>query len=173
MQPASLQFYNSVMNIPWVLKFIFGIVVDAKLVQYRKKYIIGFGFMITIVQFCIVIGLSQSPLSTCVFMILYNIGAAFIDATVDSMVVQQARRDSVNGQQDLYCFSFLFFGLGAAMASVLAAIVTQNNVPRIGFGFGAAVTLFITICGFCIDKTLETNKYATAIGPEQEEYERA
>ena len=123
-QPAHLQIFNSIMNSPWALKFFFGLIIDSKVVEKRKKYIISFGLIMTIFQIFIFLKLSNSAISTCIVMFLYNIGASFIDATIDSMIVQQARKDPVSGQQDLYCFGFLFFGAGAAIGSIVSAVVT-------------------------------------------------
>lgn len=171
-QPASLQLFNSIMMLPWMLKFVFGLIVDTRLIAERKKYIIGFGFTMSLAQLFIFLNFLSSPWGTCIEMIIYNIGAAFIDATVDSMIVQQARKDPQNGQQDLYCFSFLFFGTGAAVGALMAALATQENIPRVGFLFGSIVAVIITICGLFITKEVETNKYALAVSPEQEMYEK-
>ena len=47
------------------------------------------------------------------FLILTQFGHAFIDCTIDSFVIQEGRRDPVNGQPDLVLFRIFGFGVGA------------------------------------------------------------
>ena len=83
--------------------------------------------------------------------------ATFLDVVIDSMIIEQARRDPVRGQQDLQCFSLMFFGIGSFVGSIVGAYVTQNGIPLWGFGFNAFICLIISYFGFCTDESLETN----------------
>jgi hypothetical protein len=57
--------------------------------------------------------------------VIYNIGAAFLDATIDSVSIQQARVDLEMGQKMISSFRSVFFALGAICGT--AAVVLFEN----------------------------------------------
>lgn len=98
----------------------------------------------------------------CIVLIffIYNFGAAFLDAVIDSITVEQARKDPINGQQDLQCFQTAFFGLGAFIGSIVGAFSIEYYSSYAAIGFGAFICLILTIAGFYTSDELETNEYA-------------
>ena len=46
-----------------------------------------------------------------------------MDAVTDSLVVQQARRDPVNGQTDMVCLRMMSFGTGGIIGAIAGAIL--------------------------------------------------
>jgi hypothetical protein len=84
--------------LPFTFKLLMGLIIDARLVSKRRYYLIFFGVTSIITQYCIGFGetgISEPFLVT--MLILYNFGAAFLDATIDSVSIQQARVDIDNG----------------------------------------------------------------------------
>jgi hypothetical protein len=78
----------SVMMSPWILKIIYGIIVDSKIVNKRKSYLVSFGLLCTICQVVVITVPFRSSNSVVMMMFLYNLGAAFLDAVIDSFSVE-------------------------------------------------------------------------------------
>lgn len=93
-------------------------------------------------------------------MIIYNVAAAFLDAVIDSIIIQQARIDPINGQQNLKLFSLISYGIGATLGGLVAAVATEYYTPYHAFMFGSLVCFGITIAGFFTSDTIDTNIYA-------------
>jgi hypothetical protein len=55
-------------------------------------------------------------------LVIYNIGAAFLDATIDSVSIQQARVDLEMGQKMISSFRSVFFALGAIWGTVVVVM---------------------------------------------------
>ena len=94
-QPSTAQAITVLSHFPQTCKVLFGLIVDARLVNKRKLYLIFFGFTGTITQFLIGLGGPEAlPLYLLAILVfIYNIGAVFLDATIDSISIQQARRN--------------------------------------------------------------------------------
>ena len=63
-------------------------------------------------------------------LIFYNIGASFLDATIDSISVQQARKDVEMGQSLFSSFQITCFVCGAMTGTII--IILVNN-PFVAF----------------------------------------
>lgn len=79
------------------------------------------------------------------------IGSAFLDAVIDSIIIQQARQDPHFGQQNLVTFSMTFFGLGAMFGTLLSAYLTEYCTPFMCYKVGATVGVFLIIAGCLLD----------------------
>lgn len=99
-EPQTLQLKSSIMMAPWMLKIIYGIVVDSKIVKKRKYYLVFFGTLCTVTQ-AMVVTIQMKEDTFVSLLVLYNFGAAILDAVIDSISVEQARKDPHNGQSDL------------------------------------------------------------------------
>lgn len=58
-------------------------------------------------------------------LVVYNVGAAFLDATIDSVSIQQARVDLEMGQKMISSFRSVFFALGA-IAGTAVVVMFEN-----------------------------------------------
>ena len=103
LEPSWAQTYLTMSMSPWLLKFFFGIIIDSKLLPKRKYYMIILGILGTFFQLMASLRPRSANLMF-LYLYCYNACAAFIDAAVDSIVVQQARKDPLRGQQDLRSF---------------------------------------------------------------------
>lgn len=127
--PSEMQLVISFSMMAWALRFFMGIIIDAKLLSKRKYYLIFFGFLSTFMQVVISLNIFTNISHLTYMLFLYNFAAAFLDATIASLVVQQARRDPINGQSDLQCHNMIFYGFGYTIGSLLGAVVCQYSTP--------------------------------------------
>ena len=92
----------------------------------------------------------------------------FMDTVVESYIIQQARRDPENGQENLQTFRILFFGIGTIFGSVITAIATQYYTPYVCFVFVMIAPAIQVVIGVLITDELETNQYATMMDDQNE-----
>lgn len=74
-----------------------------------------------------------------------------MDATIASIIVQQGRKDPVNGHQDIQCFTSVCFGISMGSGALFAAYTTKIGKPTYGFGLGAIVTAIVTFLTLFMD----------------------
>lgn len=151
-----MQKYHLITQSPWTFKMLFGFVVDARVIQRRKHYLIIFGVIGTIAQLLIFTKSVNDQVWTTVALVVYNFSGAFLDATISSIIVHQGRKDPQNGHQDIQCFSSIFFGISMGFGSMIAAYATRIGKPLYGFGFGAAITGIVTLFSLFMDDTFES-----------------
>lgn len=96
-EPADLSIYSSLIMTPYLFKFVYGFIIDSRIVPKRKYYFMLFGLVNAGIQYIISIFVIKDDVSIAWLMIVFNFGFSFMDATLNSIVVQQARRDKVNG----------------------------------------------------------------------------
>ena len=56
-EPSSLQKYTSLSMFPWVLKILYGIVIDQKIVSKRSYYILVCGIIASVMNFIVAKGI--------------------------------------------------------------------------------------------------------------------
>mmetsp|Transcript_5621 Transcript_5621/g.9692 ORF Transcript_5621/g.9692 Transcript_5621/m.9692 type:complete len:112 (-) Transcript_5621:1116-1451(-) len=95
-EPSVAQVYMSLAMLPWNLKFLFGVMIDSKVVSKRKYILILFGITCTVTQVLQAMKPDKSQ-NFVLLAFLFNLGAAINDTTVDTYKIQQARKDPING----------------------------------------------------------------------------
>ena len=162
-QPADMAVMDLIGHLPWTGKIFYGLIIDVRLVKKRKYYLIFFGVIITITQFLISAGQNVicDPWTITYLNVAYAVGAAFLDACIDSIIIVLARQDPQYGQQNLVAFSMTFFGFGAMFGALLSAYLTEYCTPFTCYKFGGLVGILLTIGGCFLDDDFETNKWAT------------
>ena len=79
----------------------------------------------------------------CIFM--SNLGVAFSDVLVDSLMVIQSRKYPDGGAEELMAFAWVSLSVGGFIGSFIAAIFTQNYEPKYCFAFSALLSIGIAI----------------------------
>lgn len=102
----------------------------------------------------------QSPKLCALFLFFSNFGIAFCDSVLDSLVVQQARRDPANGQSDMVILRMLAFGIGATTGGIMGAFFMQYFTEFDSILFAALISTMCLISAIYIPDSLETNQYA-------------
>ena len=75
--------------LPFTLKLIWGFLIDSRMVAKRKYYLVFFGILSIVTQYLIGFGQdNMTELWLVTMLIFYNFGAAFLDATIDSVAIQ-------------------------------------------------------------------------------------
>ena len=74
--------------LPWVFKIVYGIIVDQKLVSKRSYYIFTCGIIASLLNLVVASGVCDHAKSTAIVLFLSNIANAFIDVTMESLVIE-------------------------------------------------------------------------------------
>ena len=85
-EPDTLQLYKVIINMPWLMKMVFGLIIDSKVVSRRKYYLIVFGITATMTQLLIAMDILHEK-QVLVTLVLYSCSAAFLDAVVDATII--------------------------------------------------------------------------------------
>ena len=144
LEPGRVQTLQAFTMLPWSFKIIYGLISDNFPIfgSRRKSYLL----LMASVQFTTMIALGFQPESeTSATWLLFfsNLGIAFSDVIVDSLMVIQARRHPNRGSEDLNTFSWTFLSLGGLLGSLAAAFLTENYEPRYCFLLSSAMSLAI------------------------------
>jgi len=142
-----------IVNIPWMLKFIWGPIVD-RFIRFGRKTFIIFGGLLTVSSMFLVSmvdpGVSLIPFTLLIF--LGHIGIGFIDVSTDAWAIDVSTdkdRGKINGS--MFAGQYSAWAIGAAL------------LPFIGsnFGYGYAyltnglIILLILIFPFLVKETIK------------------
>lgn len=166
LQPQDSQQYLLLITSPTLFKLAFGIMVDAKIVRNRKRYIMVFGAVQAVSMLIVATCHARlTTMQTCLVLMANFLGQNFNDVVAESYLIQQSRIDPQNGQLDLQSMRTMFTGVGIFVGSLSAAFATEYLTPYHIFSFTALLALVITYSGFIANEELETNEFATMRDP--------
>lgn len=99
LEPSMAQKMNLIHSIPTMFKLFIGIFIDSKVVKKRKTLFIG-ACLVHILAYSVQ-AFAKLPLGAFMVMITLNtLVSMFQDTALESICIQQARKDPIGGQQD-------------------------------------------------------------------------
>ena len=103
MNPSKSAFFTSIFWMPWTIKLIYGILFDSvPLFGSRKKsWMIVTSLIVVITTFTAAFIKFESPATLLTFLTILQSANAGADVIVDALMVMQAKRDPINGAQEL------------------------------------------------------------------------
>lgn len=84
-----------------------------------------------------------------------NVGIAFSDVIVDSLMVIQARQNPKSGSEELNTFQWTFMSFGGVLGSVVAALLTESDETTKCFWFTAIMGAIIAYLAIQMDSSIE------------------
>ena len=99
LEPTQSQFYTTIIWVPWQLKFVYGIIADSfSICGSRKRAWILLWGVVQILSLSIAATVKIESVEVFMWLILANsVAGGFMDVVVDSLMVQQARKDPKQG----------------------------------------------------------------------------
>ncbi len=99
LEPAEMQILTSVINFPWSIKVVYGLVADNVPIygSKRRSYITINGLMQFFFLMPLVTSWIQSKYVITMFLTLFAFNVSFNDAIIDALMVMQSRRDPKKG----------------------------------------------------------------------------
>ena len=160
LEPTETASYTLAINGPFYLKVVFGLFIDALSKWISKpNYFVVMG-LLQFVSLMVVSFANFDDVRIAVAVLgIASFSGAFADVTVQAIVVEAARVDPKSGAQDLQSLSWIIFGVGITIGSIVAAYATEYFTPAYVFVFYAIIGLASTTTGCMInDKLLQKNK---------------
>lgn len=146
-------FIVGVVNIPWILKFIWGPIVDHFMKFGRKTFIIFGGLLSVSAMFLVSIvdpGVSLIPFASLIF--ISHIGIGFIDVSTDAWAIDistEKDRGKINGS--MFAGQYSAWALGAAFLPFIGS--------KFGYGFAyftnGLIILLILIFPFLVKELVK------------------
>ena len=97
MEPSHGQKYIVLIEMPLLFRPIFGMIIDAKLIKFRKWYIFWCSFFQTCSYLFITFVHDISAFTTTIIFVAITFAIVMVDVTMESIMVQQARIDMKQG----------------------------------------------------------------------------
>jgi MFS family permease len=145
LDPGVMAGYMSLVMLPWSIKILYGLISDNVTLfgTKRKSYVILMGLiesisLLTIFTFNVKNGFAVTCLLACTSLCL-----AFVNVVVDAIMCIQARKDPVNGSQDLMSIAWFSQGIGGITGCVVGGYLTEYCDPKWTY-------LIMSIMGFII-----------------------
>jgi len=163
LQPAEMQFYQSIISLPWSIKLLYGLVADNFPIcgSTRKAYLLLSG----LISFLSLLPLVFHPDPTNTFLkspkvitaclTLNGMAGAFVDVIIDALMVQQSRKDPIYGSEDLNSYSWLWLSVGGASGCFLAAYLTQYLDPYYSFMICEIVCTLLAMVAFHLNDEID------------------
>ena len=132
--------------VPTLFRIFVGVLVDSRIIVRERKYLVmGSHLLMCLCYRAIMLGAAGSAQSMTLWIFIYGFFNEFIMASLASYAVQQGRKDSKWGQQDMQSIKFVGFGLAFAFSGIMAAYLTREDVmlPRIVF----IICFFFSLAG--------------------------
>ena len=129
--------YSTLVNLPWSLKFIFGMISDGfPILGYRRKSWLGIGWII-FVLICSYLSLMGEPgiYMTTIMMFILTCAYLLSDVCSDTLCVERARFETESERGTLQTSGYTSRAFGSVIGSILGAILYNKT----SWGWGLTI----------------------------------
>lgn len=161
LNPAQMSALTGIAALPWVIKPIFGFMSDSlPIFGYRRRpYLILSGLLGSIVW--IMLGtIVDAPWSATVSLLLISLSVAISDVIVDSLVVERARKESLEKAGSLQSLTWGTSTLGGLITAYLSGWLLQRLSNQTIFVITAVFPLIVTMVAGLITENPVNQNYA-------------
>ncbi|XHU96582.1 MAG: folate/biopterin family MFS transporter [cyanobacterium endosymbiont of Rhopalodia gibba] len=165
LNPAQMSALTGIAALPWVIKPIFGFMSDSlPIFGYRRRpYLILSGLLGSIVW--IMLGTIVDALwSATVSLLLISLSVAISDVIVDSLVVERARKESLEKAGSLQSLTWGTSTLGGLITAYLSGWLLQRLSNQTIFVITAVFPLIVTMVAGLITENPVNQNYANKTG---------
>ena len=85
-----------------------------------------------------------------------NWSQAFMDLIVDTILIDQARRNAVSGSEDLRSMASFFQCSGMVIGSLLSGLINQYYEPKWCFLLYSSIGLFVSVAALGLNHDIDT-----------------
>lgn len=126
LQPSQTQSLNTIIGLPWTVRFLYGIISDSLPVFGSRKR--GYYILMSILAIVFLIPLMfptfLNTYAIAALLVLNNVTLAFNDVITDSIIVLQSRIDPKSGAKILNSYARSLQAAGGIVGSFSAAYMT-------------------------------------------------
>ncbi|MGB2926825.1 MAG: folate/biopterin family MFS transporter [Limnothrix sp.] len=149
--PAEVAALTGLAAFPWVIKPLFGFLSDGfPLFGYRRRsYLIISGILGCAAWFSMATFV-HTPLLAAAMIILSSLSVAISDVIVDSVVVERARKESLDQVGSLQALTWAVSAVGSLVTAYLSGWLLEEFSTRVVFGITACFPLLISAIALLI-----------------------
>lgn len=146
LNPAEVSALVGIAVLPWAIKPLFGFISDGlPLFGYRRRpYLILSGLLGAFSWIALATVVDTAWAATAAIL-LSSVSVAISDVIVDSLVVERARRESLDEAGSLQSLSWGALALGGIITAYLSGWLLQQFSTQVVFGITATFPLFVSI----------------------------
>lgn len=157
LDPGQMTVYISIIHLPWSIKILYGLVSDNLPVfgTRRKSYIIIMGLIQTVALLYLYLSPEIHVFGVVIALTAACFTEAFVNVVADAIMVIQARKDPVNGSQNLVSFSYFSISIGSIVGCLLSGYIIQYSHPKYVYLIYSFMGLFVSFSGLCLSPISE------------------
>ena len=144
--PQQYSSYSTLVNLPWSLKFIFGMISDGfPIFGYRRKSWLGIGWMIFVI-ICLYLSLMGKPgiYMTTIMMFIMTCAYLLADVCSDTLCVERSRFEIEEEKGTLQTSGYTSRAFGSVIGSILGAILYNKT----SWGWGLTIAQLFGLSAF-------------------------
>ena len=150
-------------NLPWSLKLLYGLMADnLSIGRSRKKGFIKIGVAFEFVALQILFWCAfsaETSIWVAILAMIVNWTQAFMDLIVDTILIDQARRNALSGSEDLRSMASFFQCSGMISGSLLAGFMNQYLEPEWCFLVYSSISLFVLAAACNLSQEIDEKGY--------------
>jgi hypothetical protein len=147
-------------NFPWSLKLLYGLIADNITVGgSRKKGFMLIGAVAEIIALQLLFWCrftADYALVVALLAMVINWSQAFMDLIVDTILIDQARKNPASGSEDLRSLASFFQCAGMVTGSLLSGAINQYYEPYWCFLLYSTIGLFVSVAAMRLDREIDT-----------------
>ena len=160
---AEVEYLLALINLPWSFKIIYGFMSDnLKIFNTKRKghMILNISCCILAISAILIYHPREMPyfLTTCLFISQVNI--AYVDTIIDALIVQNSKKSTSSGTENLNSLAFLMQATGAIAGALMAQMFTTLNFVNPFQAFGVYLLLQVIL----LVATLQLNEEESETG---------
>ncbi len=154
LSPAQVSAFMGVAALPWMIKPLFGFVSDGlPILGYRRRpYLILSGLLGT-TAWLLLATVVQNAWSATAAIALASLSVAFSDVIVDSLVVERARKESLESAGSLQSISWGASALGGLITAYFSGVLLEHFSSRTVFAITALFPLIVSLVAWWISES--------------------
>lgn len=159
LEPSQIQKYDAGVQGVVMLRFIFGVIIDLKLIKKRKWFVVS--TCVGMVLANIILWSSTVP-STYFYVLCVDMVFRMTNTSIkDIWQVEQSRKDIKYGQGDIQSLNNISGTLGNAAGSIVATCLCEYKVYYAMFPINAAYVILLGVAAAMMDQEIDENEFAT------------
>lgn len=154
LSPAQVSAFMGVAALPWMIKPIFGFISDGlPIFGYRRRPYLILSGLIGTLAWTLLATVVHTAWAATAAIALGSLSVAFSDVIVDSLVVERARKESLQNAGSLQSICWGASALGGLITAYFSGSLLEHFSNRTVFGITATFPLIVSLVAWWISES--------------------